>query len=117
MSTDIELRRLRDEVAKFPTDLQRRMHLGEALVKRQNYTEAIPELQKAVGSPHARLRAMRLLIDIFEAKHMHEIAAWMREQLSRESGDEGDSGSVPVPTPTRPIRPRGSSQREEPPNE
>lgn len=117
MSADDELRRTRGEVAAYPTDLQRRMRLGEALAARQKYAEAIPELQKAMCSPHIRLQAMRLLIEAFEATHLHDLAAHVRERLSKESGGEDDPGSAPVPMPTRPIRPQGSAQTETPPHE
>ena len=96
---------------------QRRMQLGVALATRQKYAEAIPELQKAMGSPHVRLGAMRRLIEVFEATHMHDLAAHMREQLSRESGGQDDTGSAPVPVQPRPIRPRGSAQAERPTDE
>jgi hypothetical protein len=117
MPADDELKKLREEVARYPTDLQRRMQLGTALAARHSYVEAIPELQKAMGSPHTHLQAMRLLVEAFDATHMHDLAAQMRERLSRESGDQDDSGSAPVPAPTRPIRPQGTSQAEKPPHE
>ncbi len=100
-----DLKALRAEVARFPTDLQRRFRLGVALSTCHDYDSAIPELQRALGGPHFRFRAMRLLLQGFEAQGMADRAARLRDQLSRESGDEGDAGSAPAPAPTRPVTP------------
>jgi hypothetical protein len=105
-------KKLLAEVASYPTDLRLRFRLGAAWLQRKKYHEAIAELQKGMGSPQVRLHSMKLLIEAFEATHMHDLAKHMREQLTRESGDEGDSGSAPVPAPTRPITPRDSSRAE-----
>ena len=115
--TDDDLKKLREEVAAFPTDLRRRFELGAALFKHRKYSEAIPEFQKAQGNPHTRLQAMRFLADIYEARGMFDLAARVREQLSKESGDEGSSGSAPVPAPTRPVAPRDSSRAKKSPDE
>ena len=72
------------EVARYPTDLLRRFRLGAALSRRQQFAEAIPELQKATCSPQVRLAAIRLLVEAFEAQGMFDLAARLREQLSRE---------------------------------
>jgi hypothetical protein len=106
--SDEDLKKLREEVAVYPTDLRRRFQLGAALSKRQKYHEAIPELQKGMFSPHTRLDSIRLLIEAYDASGQTDLAARIREQFSKESGDEGDSGSAPVPAPTRPIAPRDS---------
>jgi|WetSurMetagenome_2_1015567.scaffolds.fasta_scaffold1647084_1 hypothetical protein len=115
--TDGDLKKLRGEVAAYPTDLRRRFELGAALSVRQKYYEAIPELEKGMCSPHLRLDSMKLLIEAHEASGQSDLAARMREQLSKESGDEGDSGSAPVPAPTRPISPRDSSRAKKSPDE
>jgi predicted Zn-dependent protease len=107
---DDDLKKLREEVAAYPTDLLRRFQLGAALSKCQKYHAAIPELQKGMFSPRTRLDSMKLLIEAYEASGQTDLAARMREQLSKESGDEGSSGSAPVPAPTRPIAPRDSSR-------
>jgi predicted Zn-dependent protease len=107
---DDDLKKLREEVAAYPTDLRRRFQLGAALSQRQKYYEAIPELQKGMMNPHVRLEAMKLLIDAYEALGQSDLAARVREQLSKESGDESGSGSAPVPAPTRPIAPRDSAR-------
>ena len=61
-------------------------------------------------SPHVRLAAMRLIVEAWDAMGMHDLAARMRERLSRESGEDGGAGSAPVPAPTGPISPVGSDQ-------
>jgi hypothetical protein len=115
--TDGDLKKLRGEVAAYPTDLRRRFELGAALSVRQKYYEAIPELQKGMCSPHVRLDSMKLLIEAYEASGKSALAARMREQLSKESGDESNSGSAPVPAPTRPVAPRDSSRARKHPHE
>jgi len=110
--TDDDLKKLREEVAAYPTDLRRRFQLGAALSQCQKYHAAIPELQKGMFNPHTRLDSMKLLIEAYDASGQTDLAARMREQLSKESGDEDGSGSAPVPAPTRPIAPRDSSRAE-----
>src|ERR1035438_8825959 len=109
ITPDDEIAKIRQRIAEYPTDSQLRFELGVALCSCHDYSAAIPELQRATGSPYVRLRAMALLVEAFEAKGMTDLAASVRERLSRESGDEGDSGSAPVPTPTRPFTPLDSS--------
>jgi Flp pilus assembly protein TadD len=101
----------------YPTELRLRFELGAALFKRQDYSTAIPELMKAQNSPHCRWSAMKLLADSFDARGMADLAARMREQLSKESGDDDSAGSAPVPVPTRPITPLDSSRAKRRPNE
>ena len=111
MSTpsDGELEMIRQRVASHPNDLQCRFELGVALYNRRDYAAALIELQRAMNSPTVRLRAMRLIVEIFDIKGMREMAAEMRKWISRESGDEEDSGSAPKPVPTGPLKPRDSS--------
>lgn len=119
MSTphDNEIAKIRQHVATYPTEPRYRFELGSALCKRHDYDGAIPELQRAMASPHVRLQAMALLVEAFDAKGLTDLAARMREFLSRESGDEGDSGSAPVPVPTRPFTPLDSSSARKIPDE
>jgi hypothetical protein len=69
----------------------------------------MPELQQAMASPSVRFPAMALLADAFDSRGMKEMASRMRQQILEESGDEGDSGSAPLPAPTRPFKPHDSS--------
>jgi hypothetical protein len=109
LPTGDDPKEIRREISEYPTDLRLRFRLGVALLERGEYGAAVPELQRAMYRPRFRLQAMRLLVKAFDAKGMSDLAGRMREQLSRESGDEGDSGSAPVPTPTRPVKPPDSS--------
>ena len=61
-------------VADNPTDLQLRYELGETLVKAGQFTDAIPELQRAKQNPNARLKAMNLLGQCYVEKNMLDIA-------------------------------------------
>jgi tetratricopeptide (TPR) repeat protein len=79
-----ELRRHRDsatlEVARKrvtdnPTDLQLRYELGDSLMKAGQFTDAIPELQKALQNPNVRLKAMNLLGQCYVEKGMLDLAA------------------------------------------
>ena len=110
-------RKLRGDIATYPTDLRLRFRLGAALSMLRDYSGAIPELEKAVLSPHVRLQAMKLLIEAYEATGKYDLAARMREQLSRESGEDSGSGSAPVPVPTRPITPQDSSRTKKRPQQ
>jgi thioredoxin-like negative regulator of GroEL len=87
---------LRREIAKYPTDLRLRFRLGAALSARGDYMAAVPELQKGMCNPHLRLQAMKLLIEVYEASGQSDLATRMREQFSKESGNEGSSGSALV---------------------
>jgi hypothetical protein len=109
-TTKEEIKRLRDEVYAYPTDLRRRFQLGVALSALHKYYEAIPELRHGMCDPHVRIDAMKHLVEVYEARGEADAAASLREQLARESGDESSSGSAPVPAPTRPISPRGSAR-------
>ena len=61
-------------VADNPTDLQLRYEFGEALMNSGQFTEAIPELQRARQNPNARLKAMNLLGQCFVQKGMLDLA-------------------------------------------
>lgn len=64
----------RKRVADNPTDLQVRYELGEALMQAGSFSDAIPELQRAVQNPNVRLRAMNLLGQCFVEKGMNDLA-------------------------------------------
>ncbi len=74
-------------VAENPTDLQLRYELGETLIKAGQFTEAIPELQRAKQNPNARLRAMNLLGQCYVEKNMLDIAVkQFRDAVGETSG-------------------------------
>ncbi len=61
-------------VDRNPTDLQLRYELGERLMMAGQFTEAIPELQRAKQNPNVRLKAMNLLGQCFTEKGMLDMA-------------------------------------------
>ncbi len=61
-------------VERNPTDLQLRFELGERLMQAGQYTEAVPELQRAKSNPNVRLRAINLLGQCFNEKGMFDMA-------------------------------------------
>ncbi|MDD5351096.1 MAG: tetratricopeptide repeat protein [Chthoniobacteraceae bacterium] len=65
----------RKRVERNPTDLLFRFELGEQLMGNGEFTEAIPELQKARNNPNVRLRAMSLLGRCYVGKGMLDLAA------------------------------------------
>ena len=116
-ASDDDLVKIRRRVESHPSDLQARFELGVALCSRHDYVAAIPELQRAMASPPVRFRAMALLADAFDSRGMTEMGARMRQRISEESGDEGDSGSAPLPVPPRPFAPHDSSSARKIPND
>lgn len=62
-------------VERNPTDLQLRFELGERLLEAGNFTDAIPELQRARQNPNSRLKAMSHLGRCFILKNMPDMAA------------------------------------------
>jgi hypothetical protein len=110
--SDDEIKELRRKVDSNPIDFQSHFDLGVALSKRHEYAAAIMELQKAQLNPNIRWPSMKLLAEMYDAKGMSEFAARVRKQLSRESGEDDEAGSAPVPAPKRPITPLDSSHAE-----
>ena len=115
--SDDELHVLRGKVARYPTDPQLRFASGAALFALRDYDAAISELHEGLGNPQVRIPALKLLIEAYDANGMPDRAALLRQTLSREFGDDSDSGSAPVPAPTRPISPLDSSRGKKRPNE
>jgi len=74
----------RKRVERNPTDLLFRFELGEQLMIIGQFTEAIPELQKARGNPNVRLRAMSLLGRCYVGKGMLDLAI---KQFSDAAGE------------------------------
>ena len=59
-----------------------RFELGQHLFNAEEFTEAIPHLQRARNNPHLRIRAILLLGRCYEAKNMHDLAeTQMKEAL------------------------------------
>ena len=81
----------RQRVENNPTDPQTRFELGQALFDCGNYTEAIPELQRARNNPHIRIRAMLLLGKCYDAKNMHDMARRQLEEANKELIEMNDT--------------------------
>ncbi len=69
-----KLQTAQKRIDKNPTDLNLRLEYGEMLVNAGHYSDAIPQLQKAQNSPHARVRAMSLLGQCYREKKMYPLA-------------------------------------------
>ena len=68
--------------------------MGVALSQCQEHEEALSELQKAMLNPHVRLPAMRMLVESLDATNRFELAAALRERITRESGSGDDSAAA-----------------------
>jgi tetratricopeptide (TPR) repeat protein len=71
---EMQIEVARKRVDRNPTDLNFRYELGEQLVRIEQYSEAIVELQKARVSPNLGVKAMNLLGTCFEAKNILNLA-------------------------------------------
>jgi len=78
----MQLEEARKRIERNPTDLNFRFELGELLVKTGQFSEAIPELQKARQSPSLGVRAMSLLGQCFESKGIYDLAIKQYEEAA-----------------------------------
>jgi thioredoxin-like negative regulator of GroEL len=99
VSTDPQstLEELKRKAARSPTDRRARFELGAALHARGDYSAAIRELLPAMENHHCGCRAMKLLIEAFEATGRPDRAALIRERFLRECGGDAADSSAPVP--------------------
>lgn len=74
----------RERVERNPTDPQLRFELGTALHEAGQFSEAIPELQRAKANPHIRHRCMLLLAKCYRKKGILDLAL---RQLSEGAGE------------------------------
>ncbi|MEQ1853616.1 MAG: tetratricopeptide repeat protein, partial [Chthoniobacteraceae bacterium] len=78
-----------------PTDLPLRYELGDSLMKAGQFTEAIPELQKALQNPNVRLKAMNLLGQCYVEKGMLDLAAKrFKDAASETTGMDANKKDV-----------------------
>jgi tetratricopeptide (TPR) repeat protein len=75
----------RKRVADNPTDLMLRYELGETLMKAGQFTDALPELQRARQNPNVRLKAMSLLGQCYVEKSMLDLAIKQFRDAASES--------------------------------
>jgi len=81
---DMLISEARKRVERNPTDLQVRYELGERLVQAGQYTDAIPELQRARQNPNARLKAMNMLGQCYTEKGMLDLAVKQYKDAASE---------------------------------
>lgn len=75
---------LKSSVAKNPTDPQLHLELGEEYVKNNDFSNAIPELQKAKTGPHQRIKACFCLAKAYIGKKMNDLAEIQLSSLLKE---------------------------------
>ena len=74
----------RDRVERNPTDPQLRFDLGQFLFEAGDFTDAIPQLQKAKNNPHIRTRAIFMLGKCYDQKNMNDLAVSQYEDAVSE---------------------------------
>lgn len=74
----------RIRVEANPTDPQLHFNLGSALFQAEDYSEAIPELQRARNNPFLRTRAMLMLGKCYDAKNMNDMAVRQLQEANAE---------------------------------
>lgn len=74
----------KDSVERNPTDPHLRFVLAQHLYDAGQYTEAIPELQRAKANPNVRIKALALLGQCFARKGMNDLAI---NQLKEAEGE------------------------------
>jgi tetratricopeptide (TPR) repeat protein len=74
----------RVRVERNPTDLQYRYELGEQLIAAGEFTDAIPELQRARQNPNVRIKAMNLLGQCYTGKGMLDFAVKTYTEAAKE---------------------------------
>ena len=85
----------RERVERNPTDPQLRFEYGQHLFNSDEFTEAIPQLQRARNNPHIRTRAILLLGKCYEAKNMLDLAEQqLKEALSELTAMDGTKKEV-----------------------
>ena len=67
-----------------PTDAQLQLKYGQALFESEQYSEAIPALQRARTNPNLRIKAMLMLGKCYAAKNMTDMAIRQLEEANNE---------------------------------
>jgi len=71
---EVSIAEARERVDRNPTDPQLRFDLGQHLFDAGDYTNAIPQLQKAKNNPHIRTRSVFMLGKCYDQKNMNDLA-------------------------------------------
>ena len=74
----------RKRVERNPTDAQLRYELGNRLFDAENYSEALPELQKAKNHAHLRTRTLVMIGKCYEKKSMNDLAVRQFTEANEE---------------------------------
>ncbi len=74
----------KQQVDRYPNDLQLRFELGQEYFRAGKISEAIQELQKAEANPHRKLQAMGLLGQCFAQRGMNDMAARKLQNALKE---------------------------------
>ncbi len=65
----------KQQVDRYPTDLELRFQLGEFYFRAGKISEAIQEFQRAQSNPHIRISALNYLGQCFDRRGMNDLAA------------------------------------------
>ena len=74
-----------------PTDAQLQLKYGQALFESEQYSEAIPALQRARTNPNLRIKAMLMLGKCYAAKNMIDMAIRQLEEANNEHSAMDDT--------------------------
>ncbi|MFV1995176.1 MAG: tetratricopeptide repeat protein, partial [Verrucomicrobiales bacterium] len=74
----------RARVEGNPTDAQLRFELGEHLFATEQYSEAIPELQKAKNNAYLRVRTLIMIGKCYDRKNMNDLAVRQYNDANEE---------------------------------
>lgn len=74
-----------------PTDAQLQLKYGQALFESEQYSEAIPALQRARTNPNLRIKAMLMLGKCYAAKNMIDMAIRQLEEANNEHATMDDT--------------------------
>jgi len=67
-----------------PTDAQLQFKYGQALFDAEEYSEAIPALQRARNNPNLRIKAMLMLGKCYASKNMIDMAIRQLDEANNE---------------------------------
>lgn len=74
----------KQQVERYPTDLQRRFELGQLYFRAGKLNDAIQEFQRAQANQHIRVSAMNFLGQCFERRGMNDLAVRTFQNAIRE---------------------------------
>lgn len=81
---ELSITEARERVERNPTDPQLRFDLGQYLYQAGDFTDAIPQLQKAKNNPHIRTRAIFTLGKCYDQKNMNDLAVSQYDEAVKE---------------------------------